>query len=102
MTKIIFECSGGMPYDNVDLTLNLETLPDDEAQNLLQLIREANFFNLPSSLIEQPDQEQPHYVITVDVGIIYHTVHVTQNTTPLTLKPLLDELSTRTDVKPVG
>jgi Emfourin len=101
MTKIIFECSGGILDCEVDLTLNLNTLPSNEAQNLLQLIRDSNFFNLPANLIRQPEPENAQYAITVDVGIVNHTVRATENTAPPSLKPLLAELFTRMDPKPV-
>ncbi len=101
MAKIIFECSGGILDRDADLTLNLNTLPSNEAQNLLQLIRDSNFFNLPANLIKQPEPEKIQYAITVDVGIVYHTVRATENTTPPSLKPLLTELSTRLDTRPV-
>jgi len=80
---------------NRDLTVDLASLPGGEAQNLLQLIRESNFFNIPSNLIQQPDPEKIQYRITVDAGIVFHTVRGNENTTPTALRPLLNELSAR-------
>jgi hypothetical protein len=95
MTKIIFECSGGMLDRDRDLTVNLENLPGSEAKALLHLIREANFFNIPSNLIKNPDPEKIQYKITVDAGIVFYTVRGNENTTPESLRPLLNELTAR-------
>jgi len=95
MTKIIFECSGGVLDRDRDLTVHLDNLPGGEAQTLLHLIREANFFNIPSNLINNPDPEKIQYKITVDAGIVFHTVRGNENTTPAALRPLLNELSAR-------
>jgi hypothetical protein len=95
MTKILIECSGGMLDRNRDLTVDLENMPDSEARTLLHLIREANFFNIPSNLIQHPAPEKLQYKITVDAGIVFHTVRGNENTTPEALRPLLNELSAR-------
>ena len=95
MAKIIFECSGGMLDQDRDLTVNLDNLPNGEAHTLLQLIQDANFFNLPSNLLKHPDPEKIQYAITVDAGIVFHTVRANENSTPQSLRPLLNELSAR-------
>ncbi len=97
MTKITFACSGGMLTGTMDLTLYLDRLPSQEALNLLRLIYKANFFNLPRNLIKHPEPEKILYTITVDDGQYRHRVQANENSTPSTLKPLVNELSMRLD-----
>ena len=101
MTSIIFECSGGMLDRSMDLTLKLDDLPGRETRELIELIRDANFFNLPSNLIKNPDPEEIQYTITVDAGAVFHTVRTHENATPPSLRPLLKELSMRMETSPV-
>lgn len=100
MTKIIFKCSGGMLDREIDLTLYLDDLPADETKKLLQLIKEADFYNLPTNLIKYPSPEKIEYIIGVENGNARHTVRVNEETMPPELRPLLNELSTRMDMEP--
>ena len=51
MTKIAFERSGGFLGQNIELNLDLDTLPASEALNLIHLVQQADFFKLPEDLV---------------------------------------------------
>ena len=92
MTTIIYKRSGGVAGNNQDFTLDLNTMPEDEAQHILQLITNANFFNLPENLVAQPSPDEFEYTLTVEAGNSSHTIHCTDTTMPKPLRPLVKEL----------
>jgi hypothetical protein len=73
--------------------LDLGQLPAKDARYLVQLIEQAGFFNLPENLIVKFNPDEYQYTITVDVGVISHTVRTNDTTMPASLRPLVDELS---------
>jgi hypothetical protein len=75
------------------LEVKLEELPGDEAGALLRLIEQAGFFKIPENLIVKFNPDEYQYTITVDLGVIYHTVRTNDTTMPATLRPLVEELS---------
>lgn len=93
MTTIKFQRSGGVVGNEIHLDLDLNTLPDDEAQHLIRLISDADFFKIPENLGAQATTDEFQYVITVQAGKSNHTVHVTDTTMPLNLIPLVKELT---------
>ena len=94
MTTITFKRSGGFIGRGMKYELNLNQLPPEHAHSFLRLIQQAKFFNIPENLIVKflPDEYQ--YTITVDAGVICHTVRTNDTTMPASLRPLVDELST--------
>ena len=56
-------------------------------------MEEAQFFDLPENLIKTFKPDEYQYTITVDAGVICHTVRANDTTMPATLRPLVDELS---------
>lgn len=93
MTTINFKRSGGFVGKGMRLELKLEELPGDEARALLRLIEQAEFFKIPENLIVKFNQDEYQYTITVDMGVIYHTVRTNDTTMPSSLRPLVEELS---------
>ena len=95
MTTITFERTGGVVGNDLHLDLDLDTLPEDEAQHLLKLIEEADFFRIPehpaSTVQFTPDEFK--YTITVDTGDTTHTVHTSDSTIPKNVLPLAKELT---------
>jgi hypothetical protein len=58
-------------------TVELNTLPEPDQQELRQLIEASNFFQLPQSTTPEPgDPGQVHYTLTVKEGQQEHTVCV--------------------------
>jgi len=95
MTTITFERTGGVVGNDLHLDLDLDTLPKDEAQHLLKLIEEADFFRIsehPASTAQfTPDEFK--YTVLVDTGEKTHTVHTSDSTMPKNLQPLTKELT---------
>ena len=94
MTTITFKRSGGFVGTGMKFQLNLNELPDNNARNLIHLIESAEFFNIPENLIVKFNPDEYQYTITIDAGIITHTVRTNDTTMPTSLRPLVDELST--------
>ena len=94
MTTISFKRCGGFIGKGMRYELNLNQLPQNDAYSLIRLIQQAEFFNIPENLIVKFNPDEYQYTITVDVGIICHTVRTNDTTMPASLRPLVDELST--------
>ena len=93
MTTIAFKRSGGFVGQGMRFELNLGQLPAGDARNIIRLIEQAEFFNLPENLIVKFNPDEYQYTITVDAGSISHTVRTNDTTMPASLRPLVDELS---------
>ena len=98
MTTITFKRSGGFVGKGMRLQLTLDDLPGNDASVLLRLIEQAEFFNLPENLIVKFNPDEYQYTITVDAGIICHTVRTNDTTMPALLRPLVEELSSLNSV----
>ena len=93
MTTIAFERSGGVIGNELHLDLNLDSLPEYEAQRLQKMIDEAGFFNIPENLTGRSSADEFQYKITVDNGSVSHTVRATDTSMPRSLFPLVKELT---------
>ena len=93
MATISFKRSGGFIGRGMKFELDLNQLPNNEAQRLTQLIEQSGFFSIPENLIEKFIPDEYQYTITVDVGVLSHTVRTNDTTMPASLRPLVDELS---------
>ena len=93
MATIIFKRSGGFVGRGMRFELDLRHLPANQAQNLVRLIEEAQFFNLPENMIVKFNPDEYQYTITVDAGVTSHTVRTNNSMMPASLRPLVDELS---------
>lgn len=93
MTTITFKRCGGFVGKGMRLELELEELPGDNAKVLMRLIEQAEFFKIPENLIVRFNPDEYQYTITVDMGVIYHTVRANDTTMPASLRPLVEELS---------
>jgi hypothetical protein len=93
MTTITFKRSGGFIGEGMRLQLDLSKLPAEDARYLIHLIEQAEFFNLPENLIVKFNPDEYQYMITVDIGLMIHTVRANDSTMPASLRPLVDQLS---------
>lgn len=93
MATITFKRSGGFVGTGMKYELNLEQLPKGDVNSLISLIRQAEFFNIPENLIVKFNPDEYQYTITVDAGVICHTVRTNDTTMPTSLRPLVNELS---------
>ena len=93
MTTIIFKRSGGFIGQGMRFRLDLNQIPAEDARDIVRLIQQAEFFNLPENFIIKFNPNEYQYTITIDLGIISHTVRANDTTMPASLRPLVDELS---------
>ena len=93
MTTITFKRSGGFVGKGLRRQLILDELSTHDANVLLRLIEQSEFFNIPENLIVKFNPDEYQYTITVDAGVICHTVRTNDTTMPASLRPLVDELS---------
>lgn len=93
MTNITFERSGGVTGREIYLDLNLDSMPELDANRLLNLVEKADFHNIPSNLAMTSSPDEFQYKITVNNGNEYHSVQTTDTTMPKALSPLIRELT---------
>ena len=77
----------------VSTTIDLDDLPDEQAELLGELLDEADFFELPPDLTKPAMPDAFTYNITVSSEERQHSVRVSDTTAPDDLRPLLEELS---------
>jgi hypothetical protein len=86
--------------NDTEFTVDLDSLPAGEGANLMRLISETKFFELPENLGMTGALDEPQYVITVRYGgDRHHTVHVNNAAVPKNLRPLVDELVALADMQ---
>jgi hypothetical protein len=92
--KITFDRSGGAIAQQIHLQVDVDQLPEDEAQYILQLLGEADFFEIPEDLTGKQTSNEFQYTITVEAGqSARHTVRASDTTMPRSLLPLVKELT---------
>lgn len=93
--RIEFERTGGFAGMRVAATIDSQTLPEDKAQALKEMIEQAGFFDLPPRLVSPtPGMDQFQYRLTIESaerGI--HTIETSDAAAPPQLQPLLRELT---------
>jgi hypothetical protein len=88
-----FERSGGFAGIIITKVFDSTTLPENEANQLRQLGDAANFFGLPEIIKSQDVQvDRFQYQLTVEDNGKQHTVEVSEQAMPATLKPLIEWL----------
>ena len=93
MTTIFFKRSGGFIGPGMRYQVNLDQLPVNNARFIAQLIEQSEFFALPENLIIKFNPDEYQYTITIEAGAVCHTVRTNDTTMPVSLRPLVDELS---------
>lgn len=92
MTTILFERTGGFMGRKISLTLDLDSLPSDQAETLRGLLETCDFFSLPASSPAPPAPDEFFYRITVQTKTITHTVEISDTGMEDSLRPLVEEL----------
>jgi len=92
--RIEFERSGGFAGIRLRATVETETLPAEQAQEIESLVDAADFFSLPRDLsATQPAPDRFQYEVTVMDEARRHTVRADEAAVPVTLQPLLRRLT---------
>ena len=80
--RISFERTGGFAGLRIAVSLDLSTLSEETANELRQLVDDANFFELPKEITnDDPSADRFAYTVTVETEEREHTIHV-QNAPP--------------------
>lgn len=91
--RVFFERTGGFAGIRMTKTIDIDTLPKSERNQLQLLIEAADFFKLPENITSANSQPDCfHYTITVEKGQQQHTVRVSEQAVPDTLRPFLEWL----------
>ncbi len=90
---IHFERTGGFAGMSTAVTLNTDSLPEEEARKLQEMVDAAGFFNLPEKF-PLPARGADYFVyrLTVESEGRKHTVEVSEPAVPAELRPLLQAL----------
>lgn len=76
------------------LTLNSESLSQDEARQLRQLVDDAGFFELPEEITSSiQGADRFLYRVTVEMEGQQHTVQTSDAATPATLQTMINWLT---------
>ena len=93
--KISYQRTGGFAGMRITYDLLTENLHPEEAEELNQLIDEADFFNLPDIIMRQSmGHDQFQYRLTVEYEEKQHSVEVGDGAVPENLWPLLNKIRT--------
>jgi hypothetical protein len=98
--RIQFKMEGGIAYFpslNKPITLDSDTLPKQECDELKRLVNAIRFFDLPTrmSSLSTGAADYRQYTITVENEGKQHTVHLTDPIEDPNLQALLTYLKTR-------
>jgi hypothetical protein len=104
--RIQFKTEGGFAYIpglNKPVTIDLDELPEQEADELQQLLQTARFFELPQRLgMPSPKAaDMQQYKITVERQEGSHTVQLSDMSDDPHLRKLVDVLKAKTSRKRV-
>lgn len=92
--RVFFERSGGFTGIRFTTTIDTQTLSPQVAQQLREMVEDANFFDLPPILASSENvKDSFHYRVTVETQGQQHTVEVGDQSAPEAIKPLLNRLS---------
>ena len=98
---IHFERSGGLMGRSLSCSVDTDTLPDDEAISLQELVAAASFFDLPAeSKQSEVLYDQFQYKVVIEHNEVKHTVEMTDTSAPNSLRPLLRRLTIMTRSHP--
>ena len=98
--QIYFQRTGGFMGQSITRVVDTAVLPDEKAADLQTLVRQADFFDLPTdATLSQPvfqNSDQFEYTLLIDDSGIHrrHTVKRCDDTVSDALWPLLRELTT--------
>ena len=91
--RMTFERTGGFAGMTMTKVIDTTTLPAEASKQLRQLVDAADFFHLPATLTaksRQPDRFEYHLTIQEDNQ--QHTVVVSEQAVPSSLRPLIEWL----------
>jgi hypothetical protein len=92
--RIKFERSGGFAGIRFAADFELDDLPKDQAHQILELLDEMDFDELPENLTAENNVADGFsYTITVESDKKQHTVSTDESSAPKKMEPLLEILT---------
>ncbi len=91
--RINYERSGGFAGMRITTTVDTQSLPADQANDLNQLVASSGFFNLPATIPSGGGADLYTYTVTISDQGRQHTVTVKDGSIPPALQPLLQRLT---------
>jgi hypothetical protein len=92
--RVLFERRGGLAGTKLDLSLDADLLPAQDALRLKSLLEDSRFFELPGKLAPrgtQPDRFTYRVTVESEKGI--RIVEAAESAVPAEMRPLLDWLT---------
>lgn len=93
--RIEFERSGGVAGMRLSLSIDTDTLPEEEADAIEDLVDRSDFFALSEQTEAVSTPDAFTYRVTVEAEGRRHTVTTTDIGAPASLTPLLERLESR-------
>jgi hypothetical protein len=91
--RISYRRTGGFAGMVMKFDLATESLPQEEANELQELVTSADFFSLPDVIPSNaPGADQFQYKLTIEYDEQQHTVEVGDASVPENLWPLLNKI----------
>ncbi len=91
--KIHFQRTGGFSGMILSSDIQIEELSDDDAQELINQLVNADFFNLPEQMrASGRGVDRFQYQITAETEQASHSVSVDESAMPESLEPLIKKL----------
>jgi len=89
--RMTIERTGGFAGISMRKVVDTDTLPENEAKQLRQLVDAADFFRLSKTIASKsPQPDRFVYQLTVEDNGKQHSVEVGEQAMPGTLRPLID------------
>ena len=93
--RVLFERTGGFAGMRVTATIDTESLSQQEARELVEMVHSAGFYELPAVIAAQaPGADRFNYKLTVKDELREHTVRVGESAVSEELETLLQRLNT--------
>lgn len=88
--RVTLEQSGGFAGLMITRTIETQDLSPAESQELEQLVKEADFFQLNSITEGSPQPDRFGYQLSIDTGKQSHSIQVSETNMPAQLRPLME------------
>lgn len=87
--RVTLEQSGGFAGLMIMRTIDTQDLSPSEAQELEQLVKDADFFQLNSMTDRAPQPDLFGYQLSIETDERSHTIQVSETNMPAQLRPLM-------------
>ena len=92
--RIHFDRKGGFANIPLTATIDVDRLPQADADHVREIVAAANFFSLPSQITSStPAPDRFHYTVTVETPEQTHKVSIDESAVSPSLKSLIEMLS---------